>query len=278
MNNKADDKMSLYEVLVKTSYLTQITEPENNTLDNPVGFGSGFIVDYEGEKFFVTADHTIHVDDYNAEEGGRVWKDYTIAIFTNYRSPDNFLSTAITPLGGFYYMEQFDLVKPDAFALPVDIAVCKMKEINFLVPFLTDHVEFTNGESIKAGEQKFVIFKQAFSKPQVNKNYFIFGKVRTKIVDTIRVEWQNTLKESLQFSSESGDFLLFNTPEPIDDKRDWEGLSGSPILSEDGECVGVLCDVLENSNSVWAMPMSKVKLLLEVAIQQERLLKKRQVL
>ncbi len=139
-----DDQVSLHEVLVKTSYLTQITEPDNKYLDNPVGFGSGFIVQYDSDKFFVTADHTIHIDDYNGEIEERTWKDYVVSIFNNYTDPNNFLSTLITPLGGFYYMEQFHLDKPDNLPRPVDVSVCKMKAIHFQYPFLTDQVTFTN--------------------------------------------------------------------------------------------------------------------------------------
>lgn len=78
-----EDQVSLNEFLVKTSYLTQITELDNKILDNPIGFGSGFIVEYDNDKFFVIADHTIHIDDYKGEVEERTWKDYTVSIFNN---------------------------------------------------------------------------------------------------------------------------------------------------------------------------------------------------
>ena len=56
------EEVTLFEILVKTSYLIQITEPDN--LENLVSFGSGFIVEYDENKFFVTADHNLHFDDY----------------------------------------------------------------------------------------------------------------------------------------------------------------------------------------------------------------------
>ncbi|EPB65724.1 hypothetical protein ANCCEY_15208, partial [Ancylostoma ceylanicum] len=36
------------------------------------------------------------------------------------------------------------------------------------------------------------------------------------------------------------DFFLFNTEELITDTEDWEGLSGSPIISEDGETTNLV--------------------------------------
>ena len=65
-----------------------------------------------------------------------------------------------------------------------------MKEINFQLPFLTDHVNFTNSETIKAGERKFTIIKDCFSEPAANKNYFVFGKIKVKLIDSIKMEWE----------------------------------------------------------------------------------------
>ena len=271
MSTIDSSEISLHEVLVKTSYLTQITEEHNKEFDNPVAFGSGFIADYHNEKFFVTADHTIHIDDYQGEKEERTGKDYNIAVFNFYTDPTNFLSTIITPLGGFHYMEQFNLDKPEELPRPVDITVCKMNEINFKYPFLSDEVSFVNGELIKVGEAKLHIKENCFVEPDKSKKYFIFGKVRVKLIDNIRMYWENTIKESIKFISYSGDFLLFNTELLIEVKEDWEGLSGSPVFNEDGECVGVLCDVLEYSHSIWVMPISKVKMLLDIAVQQEEI-------
>ena len=264
-----EEKNSLNEVLVKTSYLTQITNPENKELDRPVGYGSGFIVEYKDDFFFITADHTIHLDDYENEIELRTGTDYVISIFNNYTDPNNVLSTIITPLGGFYYMEQFHLNRPEDLPKLMDITLCKMKPVNFTYPFLTDKIKFTNGEVINAGEEKFKLTVECFNDPEIDLNYAIFGKVRTKIVNNIRMEWENTLKESLRFVCRSGDLFLFNTEEIITDREDWEGLSGSPIFSENGDCVGVLCEVLENSKAIWVMPISKVKMLMEFALHLE---------
>jgi len=246
--------------MVKTSYLTQITAPEDKGVEHPIGFGSGFIVRHNSnEQFFVTADHTIHPDDSDGEIEQRTWKDYTISVFTNYVDPANPLSTPIIPLGGFYYAEEFDLLKPEKMPRLVDVSLCKLKDINLQYPFLTDEVSFLNGELIKAGENKFAIMEECFAEPNVDKEYFVFGKVRAKLIDVIPMQWENTIKEDIKFISQAGDYLLFNAPAIITDKADWKGLSGSPVLSKEGYCVGVLCDVLENSSSVWVMPFILLK-------------------
>ncbi len=264
------ETLSLYELLVKTSYHTQITESKDKKCENPLSFGSGFIVDFDNERFFVTADHTVHLDDYNNGRGERKWEDYVVSIFNNFNPPGNFLSSVVTPLGGFYYMEQFHLNKPDETPTPVDISVCKMRPLHFQYPFLTDEVRFT-GETISAGENMMTIKKECFKDPQTDKNYFIFGKIKTCINDGIRLTRVSTLKECLRFQLKAGDYFLFNTPAIIEDEKEWEGLSGSPVISEDGACVGVLCSIKRDTKSIWVMPIAWVRMLIEVAIQQEKL-------
>lgn len=268
MNTEPENSLSMYEVLVKTSYQTQITEPHDKECSNPVAFGSGFIVEFDGTDFFVTADHTVHLDDYEEAEE-RSWKDYVVSIFNNYSPPENFLSTVVTPLGGFYYMEQFHLDKPQNLPKPVDITVCVLKQKHFQYPFLTTGVNFSETDKVNPGEQKFKIKKDCFTTPNANDSYCVFGAVKTKIIDNIKVDREFTLKHNLKFISQNGDFYLFNTPDLILDRDEWRGLSGSPVLSDEGECVGVICDVLENSKSIWVMPISKVQMLIEVAVQQE---------
>lgn len=270
MNTESKKTISLFEILVKTSYQTQITEPDDKECANPVAFGSGFIVEFNGTDFFVTADHTVHLDDYKEIEE-RAGKDYVVSIFNNYSLPDNFLSTAITPLGGFYYMEQLHLNKPSTMPKPVDITVCMMKQKHFKYPYLTTGIKL-GAEEVKNGEQKLKIKNENFAEPNTSDTYFIFGTVKTNIIDNIRVEREFTLKHDLKFISKNADFYLLNTPNIISDKKDWEGLSGSPVINETGKCIGVICDVLENSQSIWVMPITKVKMLIEVAIQQEALL------
>ncbi|WP_177734445.1 hypothetical protein [Flavobacterium inviolabile] len=256
-----DNQISLQEFLVKTSYQTQTTLSTDKQCENPLAFGSGFIVKYKNELFFVTADHTLHLEDYKKNK--RTGIEYVVSIFNNYTPPDNYLSTILTPLGDFHYMEQFNLDKPDSANELIDITLCKLKNINLQYPFLCDDSTFNK-------HNKLSISVDCFSEPQIDKDYLIFGQIKTRI-EGIQVLREKTLKEKLRFKSKNGDYFLFNTPKTIIDSEEWEGLSGSPVISEDGHCVGVLCSVNQNSKSIWVMPIAKVNMLLEIAIQQEKL-------
>jgi len=222
-----------------------------------------------GNVFFVTADHVIHPTDYEGQLEKRTWSDYIISVFNNGQKEGDFLTIGITPLSGFYYMESFCLDKPDDEFELVDIALCVIKPQDLLLPFLTQEILFI-GETIPANEKKWIVMSESFAEPNCDQNYFVFGFIKTRI-EGIQLKSDPSLKENLKFIQKTGDYFLFNSESEIKDRMDWEGLSGSPVLSIDGFCVGVLCSINENSRSVWVMPIQKVKMLMEVAIQQERI-------
>ncbi len=263
------ETLPLCEVLVKTAYQTQMTHPSDKNCEKPIGFGSGFMVEYNQKVFFVTADHVVHPDDYDCNE--RTGTDYVVSIFNNVRPETDFLSTIVTPLGGFYYMDRFDLKKPDDALELFDVSVCIMKEKHFQYRFLTDEVRF-NDFTVNAGEPKFRIPSELFAEPSKDKMYFVYGKIRTELKGII-LHRLDTLKEELKYIDKVGDYYLLNTPDVISDYEDWAGLSGSPVLNDTGECIGVLCAVTKNTNSIWVMPISMVKMLMDIAINQEELTK-----
>jgi hypothetical protein len=166
-------------------------------------------------------------------------------------------------------MERFDLNKLNYAPELFDISVCVMKEKHFQYSFLTDEVHF--GDLIvNAGEPKFRIPSELFVEPSLEKMYFVYGKIRTELKG-IMLHRVDTLKEGLKYIGKAGDYYLLNTPDKIIDHKDWAGLSGSPVLSDTGECIGVLCAVSENTHSIWVMPISKVKMLMDIALHQEEM-------
>ncbi len=169
-----NEHIPLCEVLVKTTYQTQITHPSDIKCENPVGFGCGFIVEYRDRVFFVTADHVVHLDDYDC--GERTGTDYVVSIFNNVTPDTNFLATVVTPLGGFHYMESFNFLKPDESLKLIDVSLCIMKLIDFFqYPFLTDEVH-SKGLVVNGGESYSRIPSELFAEPEKDKMYFVYGK------------------------------------------------------------------------------------------------------
>lgn len=47
---------------------------------------------------------------------------------------------------------------------------------------------------------------------------------------------------------------------------DWKGLSGSPVLNQDGKLIGVACSVDPIANTLHVMPIQKIKPLIQAEI------------
>jgi hypothetical protein len=265
---QSKSKLTLIEVLAKTTYQVQITKSSNKEFDRPIAFGSGFLVNYKNELIFVTADHNIHIEDYELYE--RTGIDNVASIFNNISKKEEF-STLLTPVGPFYYMEKFDITKPNEKPELFDVAICLMNKEKIEAPFLTEQINDHNGNVlVQPNEPKFTFSEEQMVEATTNDHYFIYGKIKPEI-RTVFLHRIDTMKENITFIQQSGDYLLFNTNEIITDGKDWSGLSGSAVLNQEGNCVGVLCSINEGTKSIWVKSIQKVKVLMDVAILQEQL-------
>ena len=263
--NKQPEDLNLLDFLAKTHYFIQIVKPEKP--EKPIAFGSGFFIEYNSHHFFLTADHNIHIEDHKLNE--RTGIDNNVEIFNNISDKENF-RTIVTPIGGFYYMEKFDIIKPNDAPELFDVALSLIDIKKLQAPFLTDdNIVSSNGEQlVTPGEPKLMFTEILLVEPTLVDKYFVFGKIRPYF-QGLFLHRKFTLKENITFIGEFGDYLLFNSDAEIRDYDDWAGLSGSPMVNQNGECVGVLCSIIENSKSLWVKPLSKIKPLLDIAILQK---------
>jgi hypothetical protein len=266
-STERNNEVTLYEFLVKTTYQTQITHPNDKDCDNPIGYGSGFIVIYKNIPFFITADHVVHVDDYGLENM-RTGIDYIVSIYNNVSPEKDKISTVVTPLGGFYYMERINIERLEEKPELIDISLCIMKHSHFQYSFLTDKVCFVD-LTVNAGEKKWSIPENLFIEAKEDTNYFIYGKIKPQMKGILLYR-EDTLKKGLKYIGKSGDYYLLQT-EIIVKYEDWAGLSGSPVISETGECIGVLCEVKEGTKLISVMPTEKIKILMDIALIQENM-------
>ena len=268
---KIEKKFDLREILIKTNY--QIVIHKEKTFDNfPIAFGSGFFINYKENLFFLTADHNMHYNDHQKNE--RLGIDNYVGILNNISDMEN-LSTIISPIGGFYFMESYDLSKTDFDFQLFDVAISLLDGSKFKAPFLTDeNFKDEDGNQIVSPKQLKVVFlNEHFAEPNVNDRYYIYGKIKPKLKGLF-LHRQGTFKTNLRFVCKFGAYSLLNTEEIITDINDWAGLSGSPVINQDGKFIGVLCSVNENTKSVFVKPIKSFLPLLETIPLQERLLKK----
>ncbi|MBB4801702.1 hypothetical protein ACHRV1_25215 [Flavobacterium aquidurense] len=272
MSNLIEKKFQLTEVLVKTTYQIAISK-ENSFESKPLAFGAGFFINYKNNLFFVTADHNIHIEDH--EINARTGVDNFVGIFNNISNKENF-STVMTPIGGFYYMESFDISKKDLNFQLIDVAVSLVDNTKFEAPFLTDEgFRDENGNFLVAPhEQKFEFLDQHIVEPTLEDTYYVYGKIKPTFKGLF-LHRENTFKNNLKYIDTYGRYMLLNTEEEITDSEDWAGLSGSPVLNQNLQCIGVLCSVNAGTKSVFVKPFSEITPLFDTIILENQFKKER---
>lgn len=259
---RINETMSVQDVFVRSHLMTSVSDVEDKNFE-PIAFGSGFFVKYNNRLLFVTADHTLHLDDYEPGKG-RTSQEYQISIFNNVDGKD--LSTILTPVGGFHYMEKYDVKNLDADykGEPIDITACVMQEYNLQKPFMTQKFKKENGETFQL--PVIVLGTESFENPQSGKKCIVWGQVHTRLKG-IQLQFDNVIYE-MDYVSTNADFHLFHADDIVT-YANWGGLSGSPIIDEEGKCVGVLTTILEGTNSVWGISTKRLKMLLDMVDKQE---------
>lgn len=266
---KIVEKMfSLTEILVKTTYQVVISK-EKSFQSNPIAFGAGFFINYKDNLFFITADHNIHIEDYKKNE--RTGIDNYLAILNNISDRQTF-STIMTPIGGFYYMESFDISKEDLNPQLIDVTISMVNRGKFEAPFYTDE-DIRDGDTILVSpkEEKFEFLEEHIEEPKESDTYYVFGKINPHFKGLF-LHRDNTFKNDLKYVDTFGNYMLLNYTEEIV-YDNWAGLSGSPVINQNGKCVGVLCSVNEGTKSVFVKPFSKIIPFLDTVILQEQIIK-----
>lgn len=262
--NIEEESHPLSEVLIRTNYMTVMTDPADKSMERAVGYGSGFIMNYKELLFFVTADHVVHPDDHDEKQ--RTGKDYVVSIFNNIANPDLPFSTLVTPVGGFYYADSFNFLKPEEAPKLLDVSVAIMYERHCQNPFLTHKMQDSTGE-ITEQKSKFILREEHISSPDKNHQYYVCGQVRHNLKG-LALYRDTVIYENITYQAQSGDYHLFRSDKKII-YEDWAGLSGSAIFNNEGKCVGVVCSVTQDTHSVWVLGMDKVKLLMDIAVLEE---------
>lgn len=180
----------------------------------------------------------------------------------------------MTPIGGFYYMESFDISKEDLNPQLIDVAISLVDRTKLEAPFFTDEDIKDENENpiVTPNEQKLQFLEEHIVNPQKSDKYFIYGKIRPQFKGLF-LHRTYTFKNNLQYVDKFGNYLLLNTQEDIIDYEDWAGLSGSPVINQEGKCIGVLCSVNVGTRSVFVKPFAIISPLLDTIILQEKIQK-----
>lgn len=228
----------------------------------PNGMGSGFILDYKGRSFFVTADHVV-----NTHDNGRrlINSARMIAIQTNVISG---IYSAVIPLDGFNYFSKFKL---EEGALTdeklIDAAYCELtaNKINDINTYCK-----TANLDISVDEKKLHIPSDSITSVNLEDTYSTYGCVKgaldhfhgtTLLISTPKFH------TGLKFVSEKDQYYELKYPKVNDEE--WHGISGAPVLNQDGKLIGILCAGDPMNNILYVKTIQSVINLIEVALSAD---------
>jgi len=260
------ESMTIVDALYRTHLQTVMTQ-KGDKWYKPIAVGSGFFVQYKDRTFFVTSDHTVHLNDYSSQGNSRTGIEYQVNIVNNINTEDR--HNVMTPVGGFTYLDAFNIYNPDNIEL-IDVTACELKTEELKYQFYTPSVHDPNG--IVQQQKSIVSFMpEAFSAPKEGTQCYVFGQIESEVVgDEMR---RTNIIHDITFLYKSGDVICLNSGKVIDDVQQWAGLSGSPILDSDGGLVGVLTSVGVGTDKVYGVSCTRVKMLLDTIIATDHLSK-----
>lgn len=236
----------------------------------PQSVGSGFMLDYKGLTFFVTADHVVNTHD----NGVRKIKDNMIAISTNIAAIiEGRLQTKMIPIGGIYFFDQFrvDIDKTTVDNMPLfDAAFCILQDWQINTECITCEVKI-EGANVPVGDRKIHLKGTDIIIANNEDVYSVFGRVHFSLVPTngtIVLNSQQTFKTGLKLVGEddSENYYFLQYPDEVI-YEDWAGLSGSAVLNQDGKLIGIACKVDSSGNRlIWVKKIQRVLPLMDAAI------------
>ena len=259
-----EDEITLFEYMWRNCYQIVCWEAERSAEMFPDVFGCGFMLQKDEETYMiVTADHVVHKKDW--EEGIRTGQEYRRALVNNYNQQvAEGIQTVLSEMPDFSYCDIHNIKgliegKEDVeiAMIPdmIDISYCKIKP-PFKYPLLTNELRVGGEVICKEGLEKLCISNQAFAKVYPDKEYFILGTLGNRLNG---ITWNrvNALHRNLRYLDEKDHMIRFSYSDYVS-QEEWEGLSGSPVFSCDGNLVGMVVRAVEVNSTLWVYPIDYI--------------------
>lgn len=227
-----------------------------NSFNIPKEFGSGCIVTYNEKHYLLSVAHVTNINGHAA------------CIETGLEPLNN--ETPLYCVGSMCYFDSYKVTGLEKgkfedlgfdFDETLDITFCELKD---QVPLEQPEWDF-GAYKIEKGEKAYLVLEEA-GDPEKELLHGFCGRIRPDFKGNYIIT-EPTLKLDLTYQESFGKFHLFNTPDIIEDEKDFRGCSGAPVLDETGKLVGLVSSVFPNSKSVFVFSIKHCKHLLDVAIQ-----------
>lgn len=301
-----DKRLSIVEGPIRLDRLAflstiQLFVTETEEADSIRGFGSGFFLIHEGNTYFITADHLIHLDDHDIsnETGQRIGKDLIAHIITNI-DVKNEIATVTLPTSGYYFLTGFRLdrndyksnedffsaflkiinneVKIDDESLPIetriadfpDVAITEISKPFHYLPYSNQVIDANKEIIVKDKESKIFLYSSSISEIDEYSTYIVAGTVKNDIKNSCVINRENVCHGDLKFLSieKDGNILLKSSEEP--QIENWAGLSGAPVFNDKGILVGMLLRGPVTEPIITVMPIKKIlHFITQIKLQKE---------
>jgi len=254
-NNGKTKYMELKEITEFFEHIRYqiVSSPANGTAVLPTGVGSGFILDYKGESFFVTADHVV-----NTHDNGIRKIDRNAFIQTNNIGQDengHYYAELVT-MGGIVFCSHLkvDMNTGNVTELPLfDGAFLMMNDFQKKANYITNECNL-NGAQVAAGEKKMHLDSNCICVANKDDDYFVFGRVHHKYIKGANAQVfmcsDFISHDGLKYVRDDGNYYVLKYQKPVV-VVDWKGLSGSPVINHDGGLIGIACAVSSTTEEVW---------------------------
>lgn len=246
---------------------------KNRKSDIPQFSGSGFILKHNGHKVFVTAGHVA-----TTQSDGSILYDKNVLVQTNsiyYDTDLNRYCCCLVSLNEVVTISAFRF-DPISAAIGkegvIDIAFSVFDDARSNAPFVTQKVDI-DGAFVPYGEEKVCLESSNAIVASPTDNYAVYGRVKLYFE---KVDGENVLQSKvvlhshLKFAYETKDMYVLHYDKPVI-ISEWKGLSGAPVLNQDGKLLGVACSVDPITNTISVMKIRMVLSFIDAEIKSSKL-------
>lgn len=254
-------KLELFNIIHETylkCFQLLASPPYHRNLGDPKSFGSGFVLMYHGRYYFITADHVVSPD--NETDFVQWGNDWICGILIGKNDEENHASLCL-PLTGRIEFVKGDINPKDnlAFPEPIDLAfslvderILDCRSLGFFIH--SSIFRFSAGENKRWFKEDDIVKPEEYK----NSNYFIIGSIIRINENNQQPSIHHKLHYNLIFKDVDGENIVLENPSIIDRKKDWDGLSGSPVVNEEGKLLGMLIKAADGYNNVIVMPIETI--------------------
>lgn len=231
-----DASLSHYE-------LASIPLVELNHEKRPIGYASGCLLKYKDRLFLLTVAHA------TGNQGN--W-----AIQLAYEGSKG---TKLHQLGGMNFIKQFNFTKKSK-PRDIDFSYKLLPE-----PLLPLHQILNDNGDILVEHPKDILTSDLSCPPNRTSTYGFAGLTRSALEGPWL--WQRPKVETgLRYIATEGDYHVFETAQRYKSYKEYQGCSGAPILSEEGQIVSLVVEGDKHKTKIHGLNLAFYRLALDAEI------------